>query len=80
MVWTGWTGALRRACAGGAPSTLASQVSPDSNTWAGVGPYTVVRDPGTPGKQSRYEFVLTATLTNGAQFGQDPEMDVNNGN
>ena len=72
--------------AGGAPSTIS--VSAGTNppgTWTGSGPFIIVTDSGNKGNRSRYAFVLTATLsnpslTNQTQFGEDPEMDVQNAN
>ena len=66
--------------AGGAPSALSVPGTNPTGVWTGVGPYTIVKDPGRLNQRSRYEFVLTASLQGGAQFGEDPEMDVENGN
>lgn len=72
-------GSLTLQNAGGAPQPLSVTGTNPSGSWAGVGPFTVVQDPGMPNQTSKYDFVLTATLSGGAQFGEDPEMDVNNG-
>jgi len=66
---------------GGPPSALSlTGTNPPNGPWVATGPYTVVSDSGRPGQSSRYAFVLTAALgANGPQFGEDPEMDVDNG-
>src|SRR5262245_5996820 len=60
--------------------SLASGTNPPNGPWTAIGPFTVVTDSGNAGKKSRYAFVLTATLSNQAQFGEDPQMDVDNNN
>ena len=55
----------------------ASRILRGSN-WFAVGPFTIVQDPEFNGK-SQDQFIVTAALLNGNQFGIDPEMDVENG-
>jgi hypothetical protein len=66
---------------GGAPSALsvAAGGTLPQGTFVAVGPYAVSGDPGRSGQTSEYEFVMTVTLTNQNQFGEDPEIDVENG-
>ena len=59
--------------------SVASGTNP-AGAWKAIGPFTVIKDTGNLGKTSRFAFVLTATLNNQAQFGEDPQMDVENGN
>ena len=54
------------------------QSNPPGANWYAVGPFTIVQDPVFNGT-SEYEFIVTAVLSNGNQFGIDPEMDVDNG-
>jgi hypothetical protein len=54
------------------------QTNPPGNNWYAVGPFTIVADPAFNGT-SEYEFIVTAAVSTGNQFGIDPEMDVNNG-
>lgn len=59
-------------------SLSSGKSNPPGSNWFAVGPFTIVQDPEFNGK-SQYEFIVTAALSNGNQFGIDPEMDVENG-
>ncbi len=59
-------------------SLSSGKSSPPGSNWSAVGPFTIVQDPVFNGK-SQYQFIVTAALSNGNQFGIDPEMDVENG-
>ena len=69
---------LQNAAGPISPLSLSNGTNPPNGPWVSIGPFTVVTDSGNAGKKSRYAFVLTAALSNQAQFGEDPQMDVDN--
>ena len=71
---------LQNAAGPISPLSVGSGTNPPDGPWMSIGPFTVVTDSGNAGKKSRYAFVLTAALANQAQYGEDPQMDVDNNN